>query len=321
MRSSTNRLVKLCSYVPIAVMVIIIILFIVLTGGKILSPINMTAFLERVAVLIICASGMIFIISQGGIDLSAGAIVGFVGTVSCMLADRYGFVLLFPLAILMGGLFGLINGLLVTKAKVSSFLTTLCVSMILRAAVGLLLSATSFIASKQIKALIDLWILLPILLFLCVLTFYVYERTPVGYCLRAVGENEVASRYAGVSVARVKILGFTISGVMSGLAGVLTVSRLGSATNTTGTMFELQTMIAIFLGGVLVTGGRSARYHKVILGCITYMFLDNGMSILRVDNLLNQCIRGAMLILIVSITIFCDKLQNKRSGNKLSVTL
>ena len=321
MRSSTSWLIKLCSYVPTAVMALIIILFIILTGGKILSPINMTAFLERVSVLIICASGMIFIIAQGGIDLSAGALVGFVGTVSCMLADRYGFALLFPLAILMGGLFGLINGLLVTKAKISSFLTTLCVSMILRAAMGLLLSTTSFIASKSIRALMDFWILIPLLLALCVLTFYLYERTPIGYYLRAIGENEIASRYAGVSTDWIKILGFTISGVMSGLAGILTVSRLGSATNTTGTMFELQTMIAIFLGGVLVTGGRSAKYYKVILGCITYMFLDNGMSILRVDNLLNQCIRGTMLILIVSITIFCDKLQNKRSGNKLSVTL
>ena len=302
-------------------MALIIILFILLTGGRILSPLNMTAFLERVSVLIICASGMIFIIAQGSIDLSAGAVVGFVGTVSCMLADRCGFVLLFPLAILMGGFLGLFNGLLVTKAKVSSFLTTLCVSMILRAAMGLLLSTTSFIASRPIKALMDFWILLPILLVLCALTFYLYERTPIGYYLRAIGESETASRYAGVSTDRIRILGFTISGMMSGLAGVLTVSRLGSATNTTGTMFELQTMIAIFLGGVLVTGGRSAKYYKVILGCITYMFLDNGMSILRVDNLLNQCIRGAMLILIVSITIFCDKLQNKRSGNKLSVTL
>lgn len=321
MKDRENRLIKLCSYVPPVIMVLIILLFIILTGGKILSPLNMTAFLERVAVLIICASGMIFIIAQGSIDLAAGAVVGFVGTVSCMLADKYSIALLFPLAILMGGLFGLINGVLVTKAKVSSFLTTLCMSMILRAAMGMLLSASSFIASKTIKSLMNFEILIPLAFALIALSFYVYERTPIGYYLRAVGENEVASRYAGVSTDRIRILGFVISGVMSGIAGVLTISRLGSAANTTGTMFELQTMISIFLGGVLVTGGRSARYHKVLLGCITYMFLDNGMSILRVDNLLNQCIRGGMLILIVSITIFCDKLQNKRSGNKLSVTL
>lgn len=321
MKENDTRSAGICSAIPFAIMAAIIVLFIILTKGTILSPLNLEPFFERTAVLIICASGMLFVIAQGSIDMAAGSVVGFVGTFSCMFADRYGFALLFPTAICLGALIGLATGFVVTRAKVSSFLTTLCLGVVLRAVMGMMLSTTSYLAGKSIKALMQPYILIPILIGICLLCFYLFERTPFGFRLRSIGENEVASAYAGVKTALVRTMGFVVSGALSGIAGVLTVSRLGNATNTTGTMFELQTMIAIFLGGVLVSGGRSARYHKVLLGCITYMFLDNGMSILRVNNLLNQCIRGVILIAIVAVTALCDRVQNRRSGNKMSVTL
>lgn len=312
---------KYYSYIPLAIMLLIVVVFVIVTGGTMLNRLNMLTLVQESAALLIAASGMLFIISQGSIDLSAGGVAGVAGLLACLAANNVSFVLLFPVAILVGGLIGFINGFVVAKLKVSSFLTTLSMLMILRALMNLMLYEESVIASDQVKALMKLEYLVPVILVVCAVMYYLFERTRAGYYVRAIGENEVAARYAGMPVGKYKILGFTIGGMLAGLAGVLIVSRVGNATNATGTMFELQTMIAIFLGGVLVAGGRTAKYYKVLLGTFTYMFLENGLSVMGISSSTNQAARGALLIVIVAITGYFYARQNQRAGNKIERAL
>jgi ribose transport system permease protein len=144
---------------------------------------------------------------------------------------------------------------------------------------------------------------------------YLFEFTRLGRYGKAIGENETAAKNVGVPVTLMKILAFALSGLLAGAGGIFSVSKLGATNQTMGVFLEMQVAMAIYLGGVLVTGGGSAKMYKVILGSISITIIVNGLAVIgKAESHISQSVEGVLLLVILFITI----IANTRSWKRLS---
>ena len=107
------------------------------------------------------------------------------------------------------------------------------------------------------------------------------------------GENQTVRQVCGISVAKYQILGFALSGAMAGMIRIFTVGSIGGISPTMGNLLELQVMIAMFVGGVPVTGGAGSKFYKVVVGALMLAFLQNGLTVSRVSAEMSELIRGS----------------------------
>jgi ribose transport system permease protein len=295
----------------ICILVVLFIMMMIGTNGKLISLFNLQALLDQSFSIMIAGLGMIFVIAQGGTDMSQGSLLAIAGTLGVLAAEKMFPAMIFPVAIAIGALIGILNGVLVAKLKVSSFMVTLAMLIALRALTTYIVGSGVIMASKQIRSLDSIKIKVPVLIICIIIISYLFEFTKFGYYCRAIGENEQMCYTAGIPVQRIKILAFTLSGIMTGIASVFTVSGLGGASSTIGKSFELNVMVAIFIGGVLVTGGMETHIYKLFIGVPTVAILQNGLVILGVSGNLVQAIVGIILITIVFLMKYFDNHGNR----------
>ncbi len=208
----------------------------------------------------IVAVGQTFVIIMGGFDLAVGSVVGL-GTVLAAYAMPYGTLAAFALPILMGAAVGLVDGLLIARARMAPFIVTLAALLAVKAAAVLLAGESLVIADPGLFSLVPngtvlgvgnlIWILLA----LTVIGAVVLSTTPFGTAVFAIGGNEEAARMLGVRVERVKVAAYVLSGALAGLSGALLAGHLDSGLSSAGTGYELQSIAACVIGGVLLTGG------------------------------------------------------------------
>jgi len=137
---------------------------------------------------------------------------------------------------------------------------------------------------------------------------YLFEFTKLGRYSQAIGENETTARFVGVPVSKMKILVFTLSGLMAGIGSVFSMANVGGTTQTMGVFLEMKVAMAIFFGGVLVTGGTSAKFYKIILGSLSITTIVYGLSLIGMsDSHISQSVEGILLLVILFITILVNR--------------
>jgi len=269
---------------------------------------------NAVTLLLIALAGT-FPILQQSIDLSVESVVLLTGVVTVVLIAEFGLGLLaIPIAIGVGMLAGLFNGLVFTKLKVPSFLVTLGTLSVM-AGVGKIITGGSTITFRNdsIRAIatgnvlgipnLVLWGLL-----IYVATIVLAFRTKFGrYCF-ALGENERVVELAGAKVDRYKIYPFVLSGLLCGIAGVLLTLRISSASPNIGSGNLLPSIAAIVMGGTALTGGVGGP-HRTILGVLVIAVLNNGMNLLAVDSFVQEIILGLVVVAAVALSIDRDKID------------
>ncbi|WP_348533079.1 ABC transporter permease [Haloarcula marina] len=269
---------------------------------------------NAVTLLLVALAGT-FPILQQSIDLSVESVVLLTGVVTVVLIAEFGLGLLaIPLAIGVGMLAGLFNGLVFTKLKVPSFLVTLGTLSVL-AGVGKIITGGSTITFRNdaIRAIstgdvlgipnLVLWGLL-----IYGVTIVLAFRTKFGrYCF-ALGENERVVELAGAKVDRYKIYPFVLSGLLCGIAGVLLTLRISSASPNIGSGLLLPSIAAIVMGGTALTGGVGGP-HRTILGVLVIAVLNNGMNLLGIDSFVQEIILGLVVVAAVALSIDRDKID------------
>lgn len=210
------------------------------------------------------ALGMTLVIATGGVDLSVGSVVAIAGAVCALLLNQgYGLALTIVAAIGAGSLAGAFNGALVTRFQVQPIVATLILMVAGRGiAQEMCKGQVVVIDHKGFEYVANGYILgLPVAPLL-VIAFFIgthlfLRRTAAGLFVEAVGDNEKASRFAGLAAARVKVLAYVFCGVCAGLTGVLTASNIRAAdSNRAGESAELDAIFAVVVGGTALTGGR-----------------------------------------------------------------
>ncbi|SDN24381.1 ribose transport system permease protein [Halogranum gelatinilyticum] len=263
---------------------------------------------NAVTLLLVALAGT-FPILQQSIDLSVESVVLLTGVVTVVLISQFGLGLLaIPLAIGVGMLAGLFNGIVFTKLKVPSFLVTLGTLSVM-AGVGKIITGGSTITFRNpaIRTIstgdvlgipnLVLWGLL-----IYVITIVLAFRTKFGrYCF-ALGENERVVELAGAKVDRYKIYPFVLSGLLCGIAGVLLTLRISSASPNIGSGLLLPSIAAIVMGGTALTGGVGGP-HRTILGVLVIAVLNNGMNLLGIDSFVQEIILGLVVVAAVALSI------------------
>lgn len=288
---------------PFIGLIAITTVFTILTRGKLWSTYNLLAVFNQTIPIIMGGLGMIFVVAQGGVDISQGSLLAIAGTVGALLVNKYGAWTLLPGAILTGALFGFVNGTIVTRLRVPSLTTTLAMLIALRALVAFMCQGEAIYAPWEVLSIDSFGIKLPIFILVVVIMAYIFEFTRLGYYSKAIGENEVVTWYTGVPIRTVKIAAFILSGIMAGLVGALSVGRLGGVDPGMGSFFELEVLLALFTGGVPVTGGMTSRIHKLFIGALTVALLGNGLTLYGVSGEVAEGIKGIILILVVFATL------------------
>lgn len=253
------------------------------------------------------ALGMTLVIATGGVDLSVGSVVAIAGAVCALLLGR-GFNLATTLAaaVSVGAAAGLVNGVLVARAHIQPIVATL-ILMVAGRGVAQLISGGQviIIAHPGFEFLANGFVLgLPvaplIVVALFVGTHVFLRRTAAGLFLAAVGDNEVASRFAGLAAARVKLLAYVLCGVCAGLGGVLTAANIRAAdANRAGENAELDAIFAVVVGGTALTGGRFTIFGT-FLGALLIQTLATTMYYRGVPPAVAP-VPKAVLIIVVAL--------------------
>ena len=269
------------------------------------NPGNLTAILAAACFIGLITIGQSLVLISGGIDLSVGSMVGL-GTVVAALAAPYGWVLALVAPVLVGALMGLINGLLIGKAKMAPFIVTLSALLAVKGIAVALAGSSIIIAGGTFTAIGNGSVAgISNLIWLLVLAFavaaLVLNRTAFGSKVFALGGNEDAARMLGVDVPKIKIAVYTISGSLAGFAGALLASRLSSGVSTLGTTYELMSIAAAVIGGVLLTGGVGTMFGA-FCGVLLIAVIDNVINQIGSLNAYYQdLITGLFLVLAVVV--------------------
>ena len=266
---------------------------------------NIFNVFRQVAVVGIVAVGMTFVLLTGGIDLSVGSLIGIasVTVAKLMLANVY-----LPLAVLITlaicTLFGFLNAVFINELQIPPLVVTLGTMTALRGVAFLVTGGLPVFGFSRALANIGqgyIWIV-PVPVIVMALTFLggylVLNQMKYGRYIYGVGGNEEASRLSGIKVKRVKYLVYSISGALSGLAGIVLLSRINSGQPKAGQGYEMDVITAVVLGGVSISGGEG-NIGFVVVGVLIMGVLSNGMILLNVNEYVQWVVKGLVLIAAV----------------------
>lgn len=299
--------------VPFIAFVVIFIFFAITSHGRMLSAFNISILLDQSLMTIVVGCGALFVVAQGSIDLSVGVNLALAGVIATWVSVATGIpALLVPTALAVGLIVGIFNGVIVSRFKVPSFMLTIAMLIGLRGIVNYIqtIISTQYIP-ESLLILGKPYVEYPAFIIIVIVMAYVFEFTKVGKYSKAIGENETTAKFVGVPVTLMKIAAFAISGLMAGIGAIFSLTSIGGTSQQMGVFFEMKVAMAIFLGGVLVTGGTSAKLYKVLLGSFSITMIVNGLALIGLsETQYSQTVEGLLLLLILLVTI----LTSRRKG-------
>ena len=288
---------------------IFIIIILSFLSDSFLTVDNILNLLRQISINALIAFGMTFVILTAGIDLSVGSLLALGSALTAgMVSSGMDPMLAIFLGLIIGLLLGGLNGVIITKGKVAPFIATLATMTIFRGA------TLVYTDGKPVTGLSDsmvftmmgkgyfFWIPIPVIIMLVVflILYFVLNNTVFGRRVYAVGGNEEAATLSGVKSDRIKIMVYALTGMLAVLAGIILTSRLNSAQPTAGTMYELDAIAAVVIGGTSLMGGRG-RITGTLIGALIIGVISNGLNLLNVSSFYQQIVKGAVILFAVML--------------------
>ena len=304
---------KYMSELTTVIALIILMAVITIINSNFLTANNLLNLLLQVTSNALIAFGMTFVILTGGIDLSVGSILALSSALTAgLLGSGMPVTLAILISLIMGCILGMMNGLLISYGKLAPFIVTLATMTIFR---GATLVYTN--GNPITKGLSDTFLFqflgqgyivgIPfpvIIMFIVFIVLYVLiHKTAFGKSVYAIGGNEKAAYISGVKLNKVKIIIYSISGIMASISGLIITSRLSSAQPTAGASYEMDAIAAVVLGGTSLSGGKG-RILGTLIGALIIGVLNNGLNIIGVSAFWQQVVKGVVILIAVLIDRF-----------------
>lgn len=274
---------------------------------RFLSVGNITNVLTQVSVNAVIAIGMSFVILTGGIDLSVGSILAVSGAAAASIIKSTGNLFLaIIVALAIGSVIGLINGVLISKGRIQAFIVTLSTMIIFRGVTYVYTNGTPISGLGQNfsgignKTVLGLPIPVVIMVIVFGIGFYILSQTRYGRYVYALGGNEDSARLSGINTNKIKTLVYVISGGAAALSGIIVTSRIGSASPNAGVGFELDAIAAVVLGGTSLAGGEGSVIGTII-GALIIGVLNNGLNLMNVSPFYQAIVKGLVILLAVIV--------------------
>lgn len=315
-----NKFIKGGSVIqPIWIFVIAITIFFSFTSEYFLTYGNIMNILVQTSTIGMIALGLTYVMINGNIDLSVGAILALSAALAVDL-QSYGLPVALAAALACGIILGALNGLIVWKTGVNAFIVTLGAMIGIRGLVFVYTGEQSFYAHDfsftdfGTSSIGPVPTLAVIFLSCCAVMHFILTKTVHGRNTFAVGSNQEAASDAGIRVGRHMMVNFIIGGFFAALAGIMLATQMGAATPNLGRDYELWTITAVVLGGTKLVGG----YGSIIGtlgGVLAIGILRNGMNLMQVPAFYVLVILGAILISVLIL----DQKVNTKSGQEIKV--
>jgi ribose transport system permease protein len=308
----------------IIIVLMLVMVFFSVTTTAFFTINNLFNVARQVSMLGIVAVGMTFVMLTGGIDLSVGSLLSIVSVVGAgaMVKGGCNPVVAVIISLAVATIFGLFNGLIITKVNIPPLITTLATMTIIRGISYIITGGLPIYGFPESFTIIGqgyLWIFpIPVIIMVIVFTIgsFILNNSYFGRYFYAIGGNEEATRLSGVNVQGVKLLVYSLSGLVAGIAGVILLSRVNSGQPIAGSGFELDVVTAVVLGGVSISGGEG-KLSGVLTGVLIMGVLSNGLIIMNIGEYYQLVTKG--LVLLVAVGFDRMQQQGKTAKNRHAV--
>jgi ribose transport system permease protein len=308
----------------------LVLLLVILSIGnpRFLSMRNFINLCRQVAPVIIVGCAMSLVIISGNIDLSVGSTLGFSAVMLgyfCVWGINLYVGLL--LLVVLGAVIGFINWFLIDKLVIPAIIATIATMTTIRGLTYTICNAVS-VQGKAIKATRVLYstiffedsfpIAIPLIFVIVIVALFLFmeKRTILGKYSLAMGGNPIAARLSGINVTRIKLVLFILAGVTSAFAGAITTGSMAQGEPNSGLGFEFEVLAACVLGGISIKGGEGS-IGRMVIGALIIGVLNNGMNMLDISSFYQQVVKGAVLLIAISLYAF---VRNQDSRMSLSRT-
>lgn len=312
---STKAYLKRNAGILVGLLAICIVISI--NSKSFLSQENIMNVLRQISTNMYLASAMTMVLIAGGIDLSVGSVIALVGVISGTLVSMG---LPIPLVILIclviGGICGSVNGFIISRTTLPPFIVTFSMMSILRGATYVYTGGTTVRVDN--RAFINLGtgyltgIPLPVLYLLVVLicVYIILNKTRLGRHIYAIGGNQKAAEFSGISVRNVRMFVYIFSGVMASLAGMVLCARSYSGNPVAGNGSEMDAIAACVLGGASMAGGYG-YIGGTMIGALIIGLLNNGLNLMRIDSYWQIILKGVVILVAVYVDYVKNLKKNK----------
>jgi len=321
---------KIGNYNFILIMLAIFVAYLIFNQGATTWS-GVMNILRHSAVVGIMSFGMGMVIISGGIDLSVGSMLALVASFSVVVFNTTNSVILtFLFAIIFGGICGLLNGLLIGLLKMPPFIVTLATMLIYRSIAqyslrttgssifnmdGTLSSYDGFYGFGNAKVL-TVPVIGLVLIAVTVIIVFLTTCTKFGKTIYALGSNAKAARLAGVNVNHTSVMVYVITGLLVGLSSFCWLAMNGSVDPATlGKSNEMYAIAAVVIGGISMSGGKG-KLLGVLFGAMSYTIIDKIIAAVKVDALINDTIKGSILLVAVIIQIVVPMIRSRAKKAK-----
>ncbi len=290
-------------------LLLVILVGAVTAGDRFLDVGNFVTIVRFASIVGVIAIGMTFVITAGGIDLSVGSVMGLASVVATLAgvqaaATGSSWLVMVAAAIAVGGLAGLVNGIVIAYGRVVPFMATLAMLVGARGLAELLSNRQTQIVNVQ--GFLDVFrgdiIGIPLLIWIFAIValagWFLLARTTFGRRTVAIGGNFEASRLAGLKVKRHLVALYVLSGLAAGIAAVMILGRTGAGTSTHGSLYELDVIAAVVVGGTLLIGGRGTIVGTV-LGVLIFATLTNVFTQNNLSTSVQAVTKGVIIVVAV----------------------
>lgn len=304
-------------------LVVLLVFAVITPSGLLLSGANIMNMMSSAAITGVCAAGMVFAITAGGFDLSVGSTYCITTCVLCIMIPRMAesmpgvpagvrlalaILVMTVIAVIMGA----INGLIITKLKIQTFVATLATMVIYRGIAYIITNGKSVRAmqASELKSISKGWTPMVIMFIVFALAYILYRYTRFGVNVRAIGSNETAAKTSGIKADKTLILVFMLTGFTAMLGGLLTTSRLLTGTGRLGDGYELDVIASVVLGGTSLSGGKGNVWGALV-GAVLLTMIGNGLNLLGVSSSYQKLFTGLVLVLALSLGGFREIARQK----------
>lgn len=314
---------KMADRFGIGIAIVVLFVLLSVSSPHFLEVNNLLNILLQVSISTIIAVGMTFVILTSGIDLSVGPVTAFSSVIiGLTLHLNIGIGVPVITGVVVGGLLGLLNGVLIAKLKVPAFIATLGMMSVARGAalfitngqtIHMFPSEFRFLSAGNIAT-----IPIPVIYAIVVVAVasFILNYTQFGRYIYAIGGNKEAARLSGINTKAVEIWAYIISGITCGIGAVILTGRLNAAQPIAGIGYELDAIAAVIIGGTSLNGGVGS-VSGTLMGAILIGMLRNGLNLLNVSPFLQQVVIGSVIV----GAVFFDQYRRERKDSSAAKDL
>lgn len=293
---------------------VVLVLFYSITAPRFLTFTNIVSLLHAAAPMMVIASGLALVVFTGKLDISVGSVAFLTTSIGTLLMVRNGVDPITTLVILLvlGVLFGMINGFIVVVLKISPLIATLGMMIILRG-IGLeLTKSTTISLPEDVRRLGNLsigpiFVDIIVALVLMLLVHLMVTRTPLGRWLIAIGNDQDTAARLGIRVNFVTFMSFVLSSLLATIGGVLTLLQVGASSSSIGSGLEFTAVSVVVIGGISLFGGEGSILPGALRGVLILEIIRNGLNQVGADPYAYRFVNGA----IIFVAMYADSLRSR----------